>query len=101
VIACASRAEGDAGRVVDAHPRRDAQERRPHPPRRELEQSADGPDEQHHQPAEHVQLRVQVDDQVAGVPAAVEQLVHGRQRLDRPLERPDGEGGAPDVDERP
>ena len=44
---------------------------------------------------------MEVDDDVAGLPAAVEQLVHRRDRLHRPLERPDRERGAAREDERP
>ena len=51
-------------------------------------------DEHHEQPAQHVQLRMQVDDHGAGVASSVQQVVHGRERLDRPLERADGESRA-------
>ena len=91
------RGEGDPARVVDEHPARHEHERGAHRPPGHTavehdEQTGDGPDQHHHQSAEHVQLRVQVDDHVAGLAAAVEQLVHRRKRLHRALQRPDGEG---------
>ena len=59
---------------------------RPQRARRERERCAHQED---HQAAEHVQLGVQVDDHVPGVPAAVEELVDGGKGLDRSLERAD------------
>ena len=59
------------------------------------------PDQHREQAAEHVQLGVEVDDHRARISAAIEQVVHGRERLDRPLKRPDGEGRAAREDEAP
>ena len=98
--------EGDPAGVVDAHAGRDPYHRDAHlPPRprlaglpaqqRERQGEQDG-----HQPAQHVELCVQVDDHVAGVAAPVEQLVDGRERLHGPLERADRERTAPGQDER-
>ena len=56
-------------------------------------------DEQDHQPAEHVQLRVEVHDHVACIAAAIEQLVDRGERLDGALQRPDRERAAAEEDE--
>ena len=108
-----SREDEPAG-VVRAHAGRDGDDRHPCAPGRpggaELAQRDEGePDQDHHEPREHVQLGVEVHDHVAGLAALVEELVHGRERLHRPLQRPDRErctpgeyeppsrpGGAPD-----
>ena len=98
--------EGDAEHVIgaDAHTRRGDDE--PRATQRQLgagvaEGGKDEPDQEHHQAAEHVQLGVQVDDHVAGLTAAVEQLVDGRERLYWALQRPERERAAAGERERP
>ncbi len=69
--------EGNAEHVVRAHARPDRDDDEPRPSQRQLgsgaaQRSEDEADQEHHQPAEHVELGVQVDDHVACVSAAVE-----------------------------
>ena len=90
------RREREAPGVVDGHPGR----YRSHDDTRP---AAEGhqrePDEDHHQAGEHVQLGVEVDDHVARLAAAVEELVHRREGLHRPLEGSDDKGAAAGEDE--
>ena len=86
--------------VVRGDPERDACERHPlgandRLPAEARQEGEREPNEHREQPAEHVQLRVEVDDHGTRIAAPVEQLVHRRERLDRPLQRPDRECRAP------
>ena len=98
--------EGDSGRVVHGHPGRHEHEHEPGPPRlprgaEQLEGAEREPHQEKHQPAEHVQLRVQVHDQVTGRTAPIERLVHERHRLHRALQRADRQRRAAREHERP
>ncbi len=85
--------------VVDGHPGGRADQGRPdHTSAAQTakigEQRQSDAHENHHQPAEHVELGVEVDDHATRVAAAIQQVVHGGDGLHRPLQRPDGERGA-------
>ena len=84
--------ERDPGGVVDGHPRSDSPQRdlrRPRrPPRTETPEGTEAePDEDHHQPAQHVQLGVQVHDHISRFAASVEQVVDRRECLHGTLKR--------------
>ena len=90
----------DSHPVVRGYSERDACERHPlgandRLPPEAREEGQREPDEHREQPAEHVQLRVEVDDHRTRIAAPVEEVVDRWKRLDRPLQRPDAERGAP------
>ncbi len=80
----------DSHPVVRGYSERDACERHPLgandrlPPEARQEGQRE-PDEHREQPAEHVQLRVEVDDHRTRIAAPVEEVVNRWERLDRPL----------------
>ena len=91
--------EGDARQIVGADASADPDDDEPRASERELgtRTSKGGEhetDQEHHQPAEHVQLGVQVDDHISSLAAPVEELVDGRERLHRSLQRPERERSA-------
>jgi len=97
--------EYDAGEVIDAHACAECDDGEARTPQRELRPGVpqggeDEPDQEHHQPAQHVQLGVQIDDHVACLAAAVEQLVDGREGLYGPLQSPERERSAAGEHER-